>query len=212
MRRKTHGAEGLPALMPAFAARRRAVIRSVIMAHGDMRYLWAVRKGAHALREAKWSAALPRFDRALELYPLGPGYLVARGYTYRKLERFEAAEADFRDALALGAPREDLPEHIAYCAGQTGWNRAPYPASVMWSLEPAPVNLFQVGHVAFHLGLITHADTRAVLQAFFGSVETETPLHWQRRFPTLDLLMAGILRDPRFERANPDIATFGNAA
>ena len=209
MHQRTRDREELPPLLPAFARRRRAVQRAVLMAHGDMRYLLAVHRGRRAMEAGAWEKALGHFDRALGLYPLGPGYLIARGHAYRKLGIFEKAELDFRQALALGAPRFDLVDHIAHCAAETGWHQPSYPSSIIWKLEPAPDNRLQVGRAAFHLGLTTRDDVETALIAFFGAQHRENPLFWLRRYPTLDALLAALLRDPGMrgrERERPVLA------
>jgi hypothetical protein len=184
-------------LNDGFRRRRLAVLRSVIMSHGDMRFLYALFRGHNAMKRGLWSEALQRFDRAIQLYPLSPGYLVARGHAKRKLGRFCEAEQDFRDAIALGAPQDDLADHIAHCARQGGWYRSPYPDWIVRAIEREPINLLQVGRVSFHQGLVTSEDARAALCAFVGPAAESEALDWLRRYPTLDQLIAHVLDDPR---------------
>lgn len=196
-------------LRDGFRRRRRAVLRSVIMSHGDMRFLYAILRGQDALKRGLWNAALERFDRAIQLYPWSPGYLVARGHAKRKMGQFVEAEQDFRDALALGAPQDDLMDHIAHCARQAGWHRAPYPAWIARAIERKPTNRLQVGHLSFRLGLATSADARAVLAALVEPGAAAEALDWLRRYPTIDQLVAHVLDDPRVlagaaERLGPE--------
>lgn len=191
-------------LRDGFRRRRFAVLRSVIMSHGDMRFLYTLFRGHDAMKRGLWSEALQRFDRAIQLYPLSPGYLVARGHARRKLERFREAEQDFRDAIALGAPLDDLIDHIAHCARQNGWYRSPYPDWIVRAIEKKPINLLQVGRVSYHLGLATCEDARAALSAFLGPATGSDALDWLRRYPTLDQLIAHILEDSRMSFGQPE--------
>ena len=85
---------------------------------------------ADAERDARnWARAEYLYWRMLQLYPLHAGYTVQYGHCLKERGKLEDAEVVYRSALALGAPAEDVKEHIAHVHAAQGCGEAVFPAA-----------------------------------------------------------------------------------
>ncbi len=75
-----------------------------------------------------WGRAEWLYWRALQLYPLHPGYLVQYAHCLKEQGKLEDAEVNYRSALALGAAAEDVVQHIAHVHAALGCGDAAFPA------------------------------------------------------------------------------------
>lgn len=80
----------------------------------DEEFQTLVKQADAARDERRWADASALYERALGLHPLHFGYRVQHAHMMKEQERFEAAEIDYRDALALGAPIRDVLQHLDF--------------------------------------------------------------------------------------------------
>lgn len=80
----------------------------------DPDFVEHVSAGDYARDMKDWENAENRYEAALSLFPLHPGYLVQCGHVAKERGRWTEAEVNYRSAWALGAPPADVLEHLLY--------------------------------------------------------------------------------------------------
>ena len=129
----------------------------------------------------QWSAGAFLYGRAIALCPMA-AWMVQRGHCLKEAGRFADAEVLYRDALAHGAAEADVMQHLAFVAARGGSNALPPP-------------------MAADGGRLASSEDVAELLALFLPGEArggQDLLDWMRRAPTLDLLLAALVRHPAF--------------
>jgi len=86
----------------------------------DPEFVEHVTAGDQARDARDWEEAENRYEAALNLYPLHPGYLIQSGHAAKERGHLAEAEVKYRSAWALGAPLPDVLEHLLYVAGEAG--------------------------------------------------------------------------------------------
>lgn len=155
---------------------------------------------ADAAREVKdWHSADAAYAAAVEacrrFEPARAGALsVQRGHSLKELQRFEDAELCYRDGTALGAGADAF-EHLTFVARRAGWAAEIYPGVGGAASGIAPVPSRR---------LVTRWDAHALLRLFLpdASLSDTAILGWLRQAPTLDDLIAAMMRDSRFAAGN----------
>ena len=118
-----HVGEGvrLLRLAPSLTARRRHAVDLTLRAAAQDPEFTALASAGDAARDGReWSAGEFDYWRALGLYPLHPGYRTQYAHCVKEQEKYAAAEISYRAALALGAPLDDVSEHLTFVAGRLG--------------------------------------------------------------------------------------------
>lgn len=91
---------------------------------------------ADLARDAReWTDAGQLYREALRAYPDHHGYVVQYAHCLKEQGRFAEAECHYRSALALGARRSDVDEHLIFVATRQG-----YPANFASDGEPPSVD------------------------------------------------------------------------
>ncbi len=133
--------------LPERARNRREAVRLTIAAGElDPEFQHLVQQADRQRDARDWPAAEYSYWRALRLYPLHHGYIVQYGHCLKEQGKAAEAEVEYRTALALGAPAEDLRAHIVHvyttlCGGSTPFPRPPRTASnpAALPLDEAPI-------------------------------------------------------------------------
>jgi tetratricopeptide (TPR) repeat protein len=100
------------------ASRRAASAMAMHSASQDVAFKRLIHDADRARDARKWSAASDLYGEALRAYPEHSGYLVQYAHCLKEQEQFREAECHYRSALALGAPRSDVDEHLAFVVAQ----------------------------------------------------------------------------------------------
>jgi tetratricopeptide (TPR) repeat protein len=138
-----------------------------------------------------WAEAAGHYARALSMYPFHSGYRVQLAHMLKELGRFEAAEIDYREALALGAPLADVLEHLQFVCHRQHHYLAPPPFASSNSRHPLQERptCFDIQSLAY---AIWHVD---------GLSQAEL-LNFQRSCSTVAAVAAMMIADERFRRSN----------
>jgi GT2 family glycosyltransferase len=84
-------------------------------------FRWRVLQGRIAQHQRVWLLAYQAYRSALDLQPKSWACWVRLGHCLKELDLYEAAECAFRSALLLGAPLEDIAEHLLFIADHCDW-------------------------------------------------------------------------------------------
>lgn len=149
---------------------------------------------ADAHRDSKnWALAATAYMSALALYPYQNGYWVQHGHMLKEQGLYEAAEISYRTASAYGAPPNDVNEHVSFVMMQQSVDVSRYPiryfkASLPANQVPGRYDVELLASLAWQADDISESEIVKLLRAF----------------ATCDALLAAMVADPRFERANSD--------
>jgi len=173
------------------AARSAARTRPGAPARGSE--FWTRVRKADADRDAhRWHEAEIGYEAALALEPHWGGYWVQHGHMLKEQGRNAEAETSYRTACAIGGAPEDVLDHLRFVLQQQGVDEGSFP-------------------IRFRKDAATGADqlpTRPTITALarlvwhVGALEAEELLGLMRNCATLDQVLARMIADPRFERAN----------
>jgi len=83
-----------------------------------------------------WAQAEYLYWRGLQLYPLHAGYTVQYGHCLKEQGKLAEAELAYRSALALGAPAEDVKQHILHVHAAQGCGEVSFPAAPATAGQP----------------------------------------------------------------------------
>ena len=135
------------------------------------------------------------YFRALELFPLHPGYRVQYAHALKDQENFAAAEVHYRSALAAGAPVADVSRHLQFVMQRQGHVAPPPP--------PAPAAA-AAGDPMLAAPTLLDLTTLAWLFWQAGGIGDDDALRLLRTCPTCQDVAVAMTRDPRFASANRD--------
>ena len=142
---------------------------------------------------ANWVGAEASYAAALALYPYQNGYWVQHGHMLKEQERFVEAEISYRTACAYGAPVHDVMEHLRFVMARQGLEE--------WRF---PIHFYKAGSAAEQTPGRPDVDTLARLVWHVGGVAVAEIADLLRHHSTCDGLLAAMIADQRFERANRD--------
>jgi tetratricopeptide (TPR) repeat protein len=152
--------------------------------------------GADRARDAEaWGEADDLYNEAVRAYPDHYGYVVQHAHCLKEQGRFAEAECHYRSALALGAPRSDVDEHLMFVATQQGF----------------PANFVGVGDTAVEGddpldAPLTKADVEFVACLLLGREMKATEIvQLMRKHRTLRSLILAVVEDGSFVAANPHL-------
>jgi tetratricopeptide (TPR) repeat protein len=124
LRRAGHGYDAqrflrqAPRLSPS---RRSASAVALRAAAQDFGFQRIIEEADQARDAAEWREAGELYSEALRAYPDHYGYVVQYGHCLKEQGRLAEAECHYRSALALGAARSDIDEHLSFVATQQGF-------------------------------------------------------------------------------------------
>jgi tetratricopeptide (TPR) repeat protein len=158
---------------------------------GDARFREHVERGDRARDLRNWFEAEAAYAAALDLYPYERSYWTQLGHMAKEQESFVRAENAYRTACALGAAPQDVDPHLRFVMARQGLEEHRYP---ILHYKAGP----QRGHVP------GRPDVLACARLLWGALgmDDDDIARFLRGCATLDELMAAMIRDPRFERAN----------
>ena len=173
--------------------------RAAVLASAQAAALADPAFGAHfargdQARDAKdWALAESAYAAALGLYPYEASYWTQLGHMAKEQDRLTVAEIAYRTACALGAPPHDVVEHLRFVLGRQGIAEHRFPIRFP---EPGPQAQQVPGR----------PDVIAFARLLWGvrTLDDGDLCDLLRRCGSLDALVAAMIRDPRFERANRD--------
>jgi len=157
----------------------------------DPRFREHIDRGDRARDLRNWAEAEASYASALDLYPYERSYWTQRGHMAKEQERFVAAEIAYRTACALGAPPQDVDGHLRFVLARQGLEEHRYPIR-HHDAGPQPRQV------------PGRPDVLSAARLLWGALgmDDDDLVGFLRRCATLDELVAAMIRDPRFERAN----------
>lgn len=158
-----------------------------------------VRSGDIARDTQSWRDGADAYSRALTLYPFHPGYRVQRGHCQKELGNLAAAEIDYRDALAYGAPVDDVWPHLMFVHTEATRKQRLHPPRILALLEER-----LLGDRGDREDLTTSEEAASLIWLFHG-IEAPEPaaiLKLMRTAPLHRQLAAALIDDPAFYPAN----------
>jgi tetratricopeptide (TPR) repeat protein len=124
LRRAGHGHDAqrflrqAPRLSPS---RRDASAVALRAAAQDFGFQRIIQEADQARDAAEWREAGELYSEALRAYPDHYGYVVQYAHCLKEQGQLVEAECHYRSALALGAARSDVDEHLTFVATQSGY-------------------------------------------------------------------------------------------
>lgn len=192
LRRKSLQATFKPASL-SFASRSELVASSQASASHDERFRNLVNEADRLRDNREWQRAEAAYASALALYPYQCTYWTQHGHMAKEQSDFVRAEVSYRTACALGALARDVEEHLLFVMGQQHIDPGKYPIRY---LAPGPT--------AEQVPARPDAILLARLVWRVGGVGDLDLVELLRSCATCDQLLARMIADPRFERANRD--------
>ena len=166
----------------------------------DPDFRHTVQRGDGARDKGDWDLGAVHYTRALAMYQYHHGYLVQRSHCLKEAGHYIEAEIGYRDALALGAPWNDVREHLAFAAVKTGFSNRTYPPGIAGRFEAADL----VSDSCWRNQLSTSTDVQKLADLFYGE-ETRWS-GWTRDHlraaPMRADLVARLVRASEFRRVN----------
>jgi tetratricopeptide (TPR) repeat protein len=181
---------------PEAVRSREGALAWAIRASGlDSRFKSLIKLGDEARDGGDFDLGVSAYRRALKLYPDHQAYHVQLGHCLKEARRFEEAEVGYRDAIALGAPLDDVMEHLSFVMERSGSTQRAYPADILDILT---------GRLRIdRYRLVTSRDCLALGELFFGET---LPASWVvralRAAPTVGEAVAFLVSDPAFQSRN----------
>jgi len=96
----------------------------------DTGFVEAIHQADDARDARDWELGMALYGKGISIYPYQYGYIVQRGHCLKELCYFIEAEICYRDALAFGAPLNDVWEHLDFVAKKNGYYKEPYPSKI----------------------------------------------------------------------------------
>ncbi len=176
-----------------FSGRDALIKSSQRAALSDNRFLGFVREADSFRDQKNWLAARAKYAAALSYYPYQCSYWAQHGHMAKEQNHFARAEISYRSACALGAPPKDVIEHLRFVI-------------IRQELDPLrhPVQFYKSGPAP--LQPPAEADVLAFARLMWrvNSMDDQDMLNLLRSNTTCDDLLAAMIADSRFERANRD--------
>jgi tetratricopeptide (TPR) repeat protein len=101
--------------------RRGASALALRAAAQDLGFQRIIEEADLARDAGEWTAAGELYGEALRAYPDHYGYVVQFAHCLKEQGQFAEAECHYRSALALGARRSDVDEHLIFVATRQGY-------------------------------------------------------------------------------------------
>jgi tetratricopeptide (TPR) repeat protein len=158
---------------------------------GDARFREHVERGDRARDLRNWFEAEAAYAAALDLYPYERSYWTQLGHMAKEQESFVRAENAYRTACALGAAPQDVDPHLRFVMARQGLEEHRY-----------PILHYKAGPQRRHVP--GRPDVLACARLLWGALgmDDDDIARFLRGCASLDELVAAMIRDPRFERAN----------
>lgn len=182
-----------PDIRADFANRQQLIESSQHAAVSDDRFMTHVRVADKMRDEGNWIAAESGYAAALSLYPYERSYWVQLAHMAKEQGKFTQAEISYRTACALGARPQDVVEHLQFVMIRQNADERQFPIRFYRPGQaaqqpPAQPDVALLARLAWHVGGMDDQDMIGLLRAN----------------ATCDALLATMIRDSRFERANRD--------
>ncbi|OYY77118.1 MAG: hypothetical protein B7Y43_11535 [Sphingomonas sp. 28-62-20] len=182
-----------PDLRVDFANRGQLIESSQRAALSDDRFMTHVRSADKMRDEGNWVAAEAGYAAALSLYPYERSYWVQLAHMAKEQENFMRAEIAYRTACALGARPQDVVEHLQFVMARQNADEGRF-----------PIRFYRPGPAAQQPPAQPDVALLAKLAWLVGGMDDQDMVKLLRTNATCDALLAMMIGDPRFERANRD--------
>ncbi len=176
-----------------FTSRQQLIETSQHAALSDDRFLTHVRIADSKRDEGNWCAAEAGYGAALSLYPYERSYWVQRGHMAKEQDNFTSAEIFYRTGCALGAQPQDVVEHLRFVMVRQNADE-----------DRFPIRFYRPGQAAQQPPAQPDVALLAKLAWLVGGMDDQDMVGLLRANATCDALLATMIRDSRFERANRD--------
>ena len=107
-----------PRLAPSHRSASAMALRAAAQDFGFQRI---IEEADRARDDAEWIEACELYGTALRAYPDHYGYVAQYAHCLKEQGQLAEAECHYRSALALGAPRSDVEEHLVFVAMEQGF-------------------------------------------------------------------------------------------
>ncbi len=186
-------------------SRRLGVSAAQKLASFDVEFIELVRSADQARDRHAWNDGEYTYWRALQLYPIHPGYLVQYGHCLKEQLKFVDAERAYRDAYALGETSAELQRDIAFVAAERG-------ARINQGTLDRVAG-FWSGRSSVHAILDappTSQDLKAAIALLLGRLPANQDelIELLNECPTLSEAVKRIMRKPDFVVANRELLCF----
>ncbi len=195
LRRAGHGYDAqrflrqAPRLSPGHRSASAVALRAAAQDFGFQRI---IEEADQARDAAQWREAGELYSEALRAYPDHYGYVVQYAHCLKEQGHFVEAECHYRSALALGAARLDVDEHLSFVATQQG-----FPVSFAGDWEEALADGDPLD------APLTKADVELVVFLLLGRESALTEIvQLMRRHRSLRSLITAIVEEGSFVSAN----------
>lgn len=179
----------VPAL--SFAGRDALLDSAQAAALADPAFCALIAKG-DALRDpGEWKPAADAYGEALKLYPYEASYWTQLGHMLKEQGYFALAEIAYRTAAAFGAQTQDVRPHLLFVMERQGADPGRWPMRLR---EPG----------ALHRQAPGRPDLLGLARLLWAAHEVadDEQLALLRQCASLDELVAAMIADGRFEKAN----------
>jgi hypothetical protein len=156
--------------------------------------------GDHARDAHDWREGRDAYLRALALFPLHFGYRVQYAHCMKEMGHWIEAEIGYRDALAHGAPFDDVVEHLEFVFRRLGVRyRSVYPEQVYARLSGAE----DAGADSLD-GMTDSRDVGRLTTLFWGELVKDPAenVRHLRAAPLLDQFVEHVVGADAFTRNN----------
>ena len=157
----------------------------------DPAFAELIKRGDQLRDEGRWPEAAAAYGDALRCHPYERSYWTQLGHMLKEQEQFGPAEIAYRTSAAFGSEPQDVRPHFVFVMKRQGASEAIFPlrfqqAAAQHRQVPGRPDVIAFGRLLWAVQALDDEDQLKLLR-----------LH-----DTLDGLMAAMIRDPRFERAN----------
>lgn len=179
------------ALELSYASRLALLETSHGAALSDTAFRDMVARGDVLRDQRNWIEAAEAYGSALKLYPYERTYWTQFGHMVKEQDRFGLAEIAYRTAAAFGAERADVLPHLRFVMERQGAPEGNFPIrfyepSVLHRQLPGNPDLLALARLLWGALDVSEADQLCLLRSSAG----------------LDEMVATMIADPRFEKAN----------
>ncbi len=182
-----------PDLRVDFANREQLIESSQRAALSDHRFMTHVRAADQMRDEGNWIAAEAGYAAALSFYPYERSYWVQLAHMAKEQDNFIRAEISYRTACALGARPQDVVEHLRFVMVRQNADEGKF-----------PIRFYRPGRAAQQPPAQPDVALLAKLAWLVGGMDDQDMVGLLRGNANCDALLATMIRDSRFERANRD--------